>query len=79
MNTCLEDYITLWVKTSQGKSPPYHVGGYWLCASGDICQVTSQNHAIEGLYNFMSCNYSLYLFTLPSLVAKDIVIVAMYF
>ena len=40
--------------------------------SGDmflICQVTSQNHVIEGSCNFLSGNSSWYVTTLLSLVA----------
>ena len=58
-------------------------GGYWSCSSGDkkklINQVTSQNHVIEVSCNFMSGNFSLYLITMPSLVAIDIVIVKICF
>ena len=61
-----------------GKSPPCHVGSYWSCASGDIryliCHVTSKNHMVEGSCNFMSGNFSLYVTTLPSLVAIGIMI-----
>ena len=49
--------------TSYGKVPPFHVDSYWSCPIGDIkyliCYVTSPNHMIEGLYNFMSWNLSL--------------------
>ena len=61
-------YITLLVEAFHGKLPPYQVGGYWLCASGDIkCliyHVTSPNHVNKGLCNFMCENSSLYVTTL---------------
>ena len=44
-------YVNLWVETFHVKSPSCQVGGYWLCASGDIkyliFYVTLLNHAIE--------------------------------
>ena len=58
-------YITLWVEAFHDKSPPCQVGGYWLRASGEIkCliyYITSPNYVINGLYNFMCGNSSLYL------------------
>ena len=45
---------------SHSKSPHCHIGGHWLCGSGDmkylIFHVTSQNHVIEGSCSFMSRN-----------------------
>ena len=57
-------------------------GGHWSSAS-DIkylkSHATSQNHVIEGSYNFMSRNSSYYFTTLPTLVAIDIVVVEICF
>ena len=58
-------------------SPPSVLFGYWSSASGDmylICHVTSQDHGIEGSYNFISWRSSLYVPTVPSLMAIDIAI-----
>ena len=59
------------------------LGGHWLSTSGDIkyliCHVTSQNYVIEGSCNFMSASSSLYVTTLPNLVAIGIVVVEVYF
>lgn len=50
-------------------------GAHWLSSSGDIV-LTSQNHKKEGSCNFMSGNFSsLYVTTLPRLVAINIVVV----
>ena len=51
-------------------------GGHWSSASVDIkyliCHVISQNHAAEGLSNFLSWSSSWYVTTLPNLVAIGI-------
>ena len=56
-------YVTLCVEAFHGMSKSFQVGGYWLCAHGDIkyliCQVTSPNHVIKGSCNFMCGNSSL--------------------
>ena len=65
VNICLNAYVTIWVETFYSKVAPSHVGGYWLCASGNmkhlICHVTSPNHTNEGSCNVMSGNSSLFL------------------
>ena len=54
----------------------------WSNISGDLtylsCQVTSQDHAIEVPFDIMSRSFSLYVTTLPSLLAKGFVIVKRY-
>ena len=64
------------MEDSHGEPPSYHDGGYWSCSIGDIkyliCHVTSQNHVIEGSFNFMSGNSSMYITSLSSLVVIDI-------
>ena len=59
------------------------LGGHWSGASGDIkyliCHVTSQSYVIEGSCNFMSASSSLYVMTLPNLVAIGIIVVEVYF
>ena len=76
MITCLKSYANQWVEI------PGHLGmfgGHWSSASGDkkyiICQVTSQKQVIEISGNFIGGSSSLYVTTLPSLVARGIVIV----
>ena len=52
----------LWVEAPHIKSPPSIFVAYWSSASGDIyliCNVTSQDHGIEGSYNFISRSSSL--------------------
>ena len=64
MTICLKAYVTLWVEASYGKVLPFHVGGFWLCESGDLkylIYVTSPNYMIEGSCNFMRGNMSLYV------------------
>ena len=50
MTLYLKGHITLYVEASHGKSPTWHVAGYWFCASGYIkywiCHMTLQNHMI---------------------------------
>ena len=79
--TCLKGYVTLWMEVSHAKSSSCYIGGYWLCASGDvkylICHVTSQSHETEGSCNFMGENL-LYFTTFPSLVAISVVIVYIF-
>ena len=54
-------------------------GGLWSSASEDtrflICNVTLQNHMIQGSRNFISASSSWYIITLPDLMAIGIVIV----
>ena len=65
VTVCLKAYITFWVEASYVKVPPFHVGDYWLHASGGvkylICHVTSPNLMIEESCNFMSGNLSLHV------------------
>ena len=83
MNTCLKGYVTSRFEAYHGKSPLCHVGGYWLCTSGDIkhlnCHVTSQVLEINGSWNFMIGNSLLYVNTLSSLVIMSIVMVEICF
>ena len=62
---------------------PFHVCGHWYSANGDIkyltCDVTSQNHVIEGSCKFLSGSSSWYVTSLPSLVAMGIVVVDICF
>ena len=55
--------------------------GHRLCCSRDITglilHVTLQDHVINGLYEFMEGSFSLYISTLPNLVATGIVLVDM--
>lgn len=54
-------------------------GAHWLSSSEDTV-LTSQNHKKEGSCNFMSGNFSsLYVTTLPRLVAINIVVVRYVF
>ena len=62
----------------------YHLakfGGHRHCCSRDITglmlHVTLQNHVIKGLYEFMEGSFSLYISTLPNLVATGTVLVDM--
>ena len=54
-------------------------GGHWSSASEDIkfliCNVTLQDHMIQGSSNFMSVSSSWYIITLPDLMAIGIVVV----
>ena len=54
-------------------------GDHWSSTSGNIkyliFQVTSQNYLIEGSYKFMNKTSLLYVTTMPSLVAIDIVVI----
>ena len=53
-------------------------GDHWSSTSGNIkyiiFDVTSQNHLIEGSYKFMDKISLLYVTTMPSLAAIDIVV-----
>ena len=62
----------------------YHLAkfaGHRLSCSRDITglklHLTLQDHLIKGLYEFMEGNFSLYISTLPNLVATGIVLVDM--
>ena len=62
----------------------YHLakfGGHRLSYSRDITglilHVTLQDHVIKSLYEFMEGSFSLYISTLPNLVAAGIVLVDM--
>ena len=54
-------------------------GDHWSSTSGNIkyliFQVTSQNYLIEGSYKFMNKTSLLYVTTMPSLVAMNIVVI----
>ena len=54
-------------------------GGHWSSASEDIkfliCNMTLQDHMIQGSSNFMSVSSSWYIITLPDLMAIGIVVV----
>ena len=56
-------------------------GDHWFSASGNIkyliFHLTSQNDLIEGSCKFMNETSLLYITTVPSLVAIDIVVIEM--
>ena len=58
-------------------------GGHWSDASEGITslvfRVTSEDHLSEGLHDFMGGSSSLYVTTLPSVIAVDIVVVEISF
>ena len=75
----LKRWCYLWLHFCHSKSPPCHIGGYWLYTSEDtkylVCHMISKNHVIEESCNFMSKDSSLHVIKLPRLVAIDTVIV----
>ena len=67
------------VETPHGKSILCHIGGKWSSTSEDmICHLASQDHMIEGSYDFMVKNFSLYVTTQPSLANIGIEVADMF-
>ena len=57
--------MNLWAEAPTVSYDNAMFGGYWSSASGDIryliCHVTSQNHVIKGLSNFVSLHLITYV------------------